>query len=1051
MLRPKLLKHRENTEYRQSRYEAAGEQWEQERPGKEMETDNQFGGAEDEREREQGGAEWQKSKGEPDYGETNTRQGERENTGNNRTGLRTSQIRHRLSLRTAGRANHRKPFSINHLDLTTFGDGKSPKPSGLPPTIHLHASCKLLYTSEGRAYGHSFWKLSSGPFPPCQQHMGQEVERMPWMREGMSGVKKRRVCSEWRKAHSRVAARSRREQECGLFGELLRGLPLPSTVVAHLDKTSVIRLTHSCLRLRTLLDVPDCAFNTPDCTLEGTHPVTLQNSTAAQGCESVGTSSVEMLLDSALEGFLLLLSRDGRVIYTTEAISMHTGIKQVDLIGQSLYDFMHPCDQQEAREILSSKSGAEESQKCDISFRMRCTVTSQKGKVNLKSATWKVMHCTGVRKPCEPAGSDCLVLLCQSLPAPVSGTWDSCLNCSVFQSRHSPNMRFTFCQPRVFQLTGYTETDLLGHSVYQYYHASDCQHVHKALLSLFSKGQTSTGKYRLLVKQGGYVWVETVATVVYSRTGQLLSVICINYILSEVEQSGVMFSLEQMEHLLKPFCSSPAPDTPLLLQGATLLDKLNQQAAVPADPSDHATPGESPWTRGYEGHLNGVAEEDAFTTCHELETLAPYIPMDGEDFLLSPISDMEGVGFKGQGPLYASTLTFPNLDILSPTSPLSLLSHPWTPLIPPMSSETPPGYYSPPSSNQDLTVMTEHGGDSGRGCRQRSGRVRKKALQRCRTNTHLPPGPHSQGRKYCPSGLQQHTAHPWKKPKEADSSYSTNCTSCWYTPDGSLGCYGSVPWAPGHTDFSLNTRNQDLSLRDPHRTVLVSCASVLPVLSRRECEVNAPLEPFLLPAPWIRDPVPSWTRATSRLPPMRAHSTNILPPCSQKWKFRGHKEWIHYSTESSEVRIYSYRQAGKGGASQKDVSVETAEAIRQLLQQSTKGSLQANANNYTLCLKSFSISSQPKTGKPTRQNLSLSQTKCHLFRKQMTFLGHAQQLPNLHQKKELSQLWEGACHVLEHLLDVVYWVCLQIQARCSIKTTWRCTSRTRTRLVKFEK
>ncbi|KAJ8369321.1 hypothetical protein SKAU_G00093490 [Synaphobranchus kaupii] len=40
---------------RQSRYEAAGEQWEQERPGKEMETDNQFGGAGDEREQEQSG------------------------------------------------------------------------------------------------------------------------------------------------------------------------------------------------------------------------------------------------------------------------------------------------------------------------------------------------------------------------------------------------------------------------------------------------------------------------------------------------------------------------------------------------------------------------------------------------------------------------------------------------------------------------------------------------------------------------------------------------------------------------------------------------------------------------------------------------------------------------------------------------------------------------------------------------------------------------------------------------------------------------------------
>ncbi|KAG5844123.1 hypothetical protein ANANG_G00158160 [Anguilla anguilla] len=197
----------------------------------------------------------------------------------------------------------------------------------------------------------------------------------------------------------------------------------------------------------------------------------------------------------------------------------------------------------------------------------------------------------------------------------MSGAYDTNLNCSAFLSKHSPDMRFTYCQPRVFQLTGYTETDLLGHSVYQYYHASDCQHVHKAHLSLFSKGQTSTGKYRLLVKHGGYVWVETVATVVYnSRTGQLQSVICINYILSEVEQSGVMFSLEQMERLLKPLASSPAPVSPLLLPGAILLDELSQKAA---DPRDSESPGGSTWTREYEGHLNDIPEKDNFTTCHK--------------------------------------------------------------------------------------------------------------------------------------------------------------------------------------------------------------------------------------------------------------------------------------------------------------------------------------------------------------------------------------------------------------------------------------------------
>ncbi|XP_035289429.1 hypoxia inducible factor 1 subunit alpha, like 2 isoform X2 [Anguilla anguilla] len=678
------------------------------------------------------------------------------------------------------------------------------------------------------------------------------------MKERMNGVKKKRVCSEWRKARSRVAARGRRERECGLFGELLRGLPLPQPVVAHLDKASVIRLTLSYLRLRALLDAPDCAVNAPHCTLEGTRPVTLQSSNAGQGYEPDVTSCVEMVLDSALEGFLLLLSRDGQVIYTTEAISMHTGIKQVDLIGQCLYDFMHPCDQQEAREILSSKSGVEECQKCDLFFRMRCTLTPQRRNVNLKSSTWKVVHCTGVRKLSVPAGSVCLVLLCQSLPVPMSGAYDTNLNCSAFLSKHSPDMRFTYCQPRVFQLTGYTETDLLGHSVYQYYHASDCQHVHKAHLSLFSKGQTSTGKYRLLVKHGGYVWVETVATVVYnSRTGQLQSVICINYILSEVEQSGVMFSLEQMERLLKPLASSPAPVSPLLLPGAILLDELSQKAA---DPRDRG----STWTREYEGHLNDIPEKDNFTTCHDLETLAPYIPMDGEDFLLSPLSDMEGVEHEGQELLHPFPLSFPNLEIKSHASPLSHLNHMWARLTPHMSSQSPPNYYSSGNSNQAHTLMTEHGGDSGRGCRQRSGQGWWQPQKRYRENMHLSPGPYPQ---CCPPMWpSQHTAPSLKTLKNADSSYNTNCTPCWWSPDGSVCRCGPVPWAPGHTDFSINIRNQQHPIRDPHRTVLLRCGSALPVLSRWECEVNAPLDPSscLLHGAEILSVL---DQAMSRLPP----------------------------------------------------------------------------------------------------------------------------------------------------------------------------------------
>ncbi|KAJ8266165.1 hypothetical protein GJAV_G00126690 [Gymnothorax javanicus] len=682
--------------------------------------------------------------------------------------------------------------------------------------------------------------------------------RLKQMKARTSGQKKKRACSEWRRARSRVAARSRREREGSLFEQLLMCLPLPPPLLEHLDKASVVRLALCYLRLRALLDAPaDRAESAPRDTPAGRRPVTVQCSTPNSGCEVGGASCVDMALGSALDGFMLLLSQDGLVIYTTEAISTHTGIKQVDLIGHSLYDFMHPCDQQEAREILSSKSGMAECQKCDLFFRMRCTLTPQRQNVGLKCRTWKVFHCAGVRKASVPAGLGCLILLCQSLPVLPSSAWDSSLHCMAFLSKHSPDMRFTYCQPRVFQLTGYTESDLLGHSVYQYYHASDCQHVHKAHLSLFSKGQTSTGKYRLLVKHGGYVWVETVATVMYNdQTGQLQSVICINYVLSGVEQSEVVFSMRQMECLLS---SSPAPSPALPLQSPTLHDELSKSAAASADLCDSSMPGDSTWTRG----LNGTVETDYFTTCHDLETLAPYIPMDGEDFLLFPLSDVvEGAVPDRKEVLNAFPLPFPFMESQNPACPLTLLSHSWVPPTPPMTSQRLSEYYLPKSHNQQHAVPRRPEFESRCGHTHRSGEGWRQVLHRHRTDTHLPPGANSQAGP--PSLPPQHSAPPWREAEDADLSYSTNCTSCWWSP-GCVGVCRSVPWAPGRTTLSINTTNLELPTRDLSTTVLVSCAPVLPVLSRYECEVNAPLDPSscLLRGSEILSVL---DQATSRLP-----------------------------------------------------------------------------------------------------------------------------------------------------------------------------------------
>ena len=52
------------------------------------------------------------------------------------------------------------------------------------------------------------------------------------------------------------------------------------------------------------------------------------------------------------------------------------------------------------------------------------------------------------------------------------------------------------------------------------------------LSAVCTKGQAVSGQYRMLAKNGGYVWVETQGTVIYnSRNSQPQCIVCINYVL----------------------------------------------------------------------------------------------------------------------------------------------------------------------------------------------------------------------------------------------------------------------------------------------------------------------------------------------------------------------------------------------------------------------------------------------------------------------------------------------------------------------------------------
>uniref|UniRef100_A0A3Q0R4B3 Endothelial PAS domain protein 1b n=1 Tax=Amphilophus citrinellus TaxID=61819 RepID=A0A3Q0R4B3_AMPCI len=221
----------------------------------------------------------------------------------------------------------------------------------------------------------------------------------------------------------REAARRRRRVESDVFGDLSGLLPLQPSVRAHLDKPSVIRLTLSYIRMHTLLK---------------------GNGTS----EDPLTQTTNMYL-GILEGFVMVLSTEGDMIFLSDNVSKYMGLSQTELMGHNIFEYTHPCDHEEIRNNLrlTHKYGPSEfwyGEKRDFVMRIKSALTHRGRTANLKSATWKVLHCQGRAKVCmDPSAVSCLLLTCR--PLPLSHTL---LSRYTFTSQHSMDMRFTYCDQR---------------------------------------------------------------------------------------------------------------------------------------------------------------------------------------------------------------------------------------------------------------------------------------------------------------------------------------------------------------------------------------------------------------------------------------------------------------------------------------------------------------------------------------------------------------------------------------------------------------------------
>ncbi|KAK2586589.1 hypothetical protein KPH14_011466 [Odynerus spinipes] len=264
----------------------------------------------------------------------------------------------------------------------------------------------------------------------------------------------------------------------------------------------------------------------------------------------------------------------GRILYVSESVSQTLNYSQGDLLGQSWFDILHPKDVAKVKEQLSSSDlsprerlidaktmlpvktdvpqgvsrlcpGARRSFFCRMKRKVegvRCagelqvkeeadTTTGCHRRKKQQNVDWKycVIQCTGYLKSWAPAkigleeqegeadgeacNLSCLVAVGRiqsSLPTSSTSPRRPRLRTIEFVSRHAMDGKFLFVDQRATLVLGFLPQELLGTSMYEYYHHDDIPHLaesHKAALQ--SSERVTTQVYRFRNKSSSFVRLQS--------------------------------------------------------------------------------------------------------------------------------------------------------------------------------------------------------------------------------------------------------------------------------------------------------------------------------------------------------------------------------------------------------------------------------------------------------------------------------------------------------------------------------------------------------------
>ncbi|XP_078537549.1 aryl hydrocarbon receptor-like isoform X2 [Lissotriton helveticus] len=255
------------------------------------------------------------------------------------------------------------------------------------------------------------------------------------------------------------------------------------------------------------------------------------------------------LLLQALNGFVLVVTAEGLIFYSSHTIQEYLGFNQTDVIHQSVFELIHTEDQQEFRrnlhwalnppqspEMSHSPEGVsssavvtykpdqlppENSAFLERSFvcRFRCLLDNSSGFLALNlQGRLKFLHGQNQRTedgsvmPPQPA------LFAISTPLQSPSILEIRTKNMIFRTKHQLDFTPLACDAKGKVVLGYTEAELrMRGTGYQFIHAADMLYCAENHVRMMKTGESGLTVFRLLTKENHWKWVQANARLVYKN------------------------------------------------------------------------------------------------------------------------------------------------------------------------------------------------------------------------------------------------------------------------------------------------------------------------------------------------------------------------------------------------------------------------------------------------------------------------------------------------------------------------------------------------------